>query len=372
MFHRHAITSLLTAATLGGCASPDYGIAEPTVLATGFDIPDRIVVLGEDEFLVNDRKGALYRVVDGTPTEVSGIPTVAGYEAGGLWFGGLLDVSLHPDFSTNQQVYIAYDDPQGLNVARFTLDGTEARDLEVVLDMLEGSIGSRIAWQDADHFFLSIGIGGNPTPDPGPQNLLSAVGKIFRLHADGSIPEDNPIYGEGFPPSAIWSFGHRNPQGFFYDEAEETLYASEHGPQGGDEINVIDKGANYGWPLFSAGLNYDDTPVSEITEAEAGTFSVLPLKTWGPEFRMAPSGLLRPEGSTFTGWNGSFLLGALYPQSLVRWDPQTDETELVASDIGRVRDVAQLPSGDLVITMDAGSPRGGDSGRLVRLSPAAP
>jgi glucose/arabinose dehydrogenase len=138
---------------------------------------------------------------------------------------------------------------------------------------------------------------------------------------------------------------------------------------GGDELNIITAGGNYGWPLFSYGLNYDETPVSHMTEEEAAAFSILPTKVWGPDFRVAPSGLLLVEGSQFPSWNGSFLLGALNPQHLLRYDPATDETEIVLARVGRVRDVAQLPGGRLLISVDAGSPNPPDPGRIIRLSP---
>ncbi|MHC4710809.1 MAG: PQQ-dependent sugar dehydrogenase, partial [Planctomycetota bacterium] len=155
-----------------------------------------------------------------------------------------------------------------------------------------------------------------------------------------------------------------------YDAAQQTLYENEHGPLGGDELNIIIAGGNYGWPLFSYGLNYDGTPVSDMTEEEAAAVSILPAKFWSPDFRVAPSGLLLVENSQVPSWNGSFLLGALNPQHLLRrYDPATDETEIVVARIGRVRDVAQLPSGKLLISVDAGSPNASSSGRIIQLSP---
>ncbi len=241
--------------------------------------------------------------------------------------------------------------------------------MEVIWESSEFSIGSRIAWQDASYFFLSFGVGGDPYPDPGPQDLGSDVGKIHRLTADGKIPPDNPILPGASAPSTIWSYGHRNPQGLHYDAVQRTLYATEHGPLGGDELNIITAGGNYGWPLFSYGLNYDQTPVSNMTEQEAATVSILPAKFWGPDFRVAPSGLLFVEDSQFPSWNGSFLLGTLNPQHLLRYDPATDETEIVLTNVGRVRDIAQLPSGRLLIAVDAGSPNPSDLGRIIRLPP---
>ena len=339
---------------------------EPGVLVSGFWIPDGIAVIGEEEFLVADRGGALHHYMAGEVTEVEDIPRSRTSDV----YGGLLDVSLHPQFEDNRLVYIAYDDAAwGLAVARFELRDDRARNLEVIYESSEFSIGSRIAWEDASHFFLSFGVGGDPYPVPGPQDLGSDVGKIHRLTADGQIPPDNPILPGASEPSSIWSYGHRNPQGLHYDAAQQMLYATEHGPLGGDELNIITAGGNYGWPLFSYGLNYDNTPVSDMAEEEAAAVSILPTKFWGPEFRVAPSGLLFIEDSRFLSWNGAFLLGALNPQHLLRYDPTTDRTDIVLRSVGRVRDIAQLPSGDLLISVDAGSPSPSDLGRIIQLSP---
>ncbi len=348
--------------------APDDRITEPGVLASGYGIPDAIAVISEEEFLFAERSGALHHYVGGEVTEVEGIPESRTVDAGR--FGGLLDVSLHPDFEDNRLVYIAYNDAAfGLAVARFELRDDRAQSLEVIYESNDFSIGSRIAWEDSSHFFLSFGVGGSPYPVPGPQDLSSDLGKIHRLMADGQIPPDNPLLPGAAEPSTIWSYGHRNPQGLHYDAATQTLYENEHGPMGGDELNIITAGGNYGWPLFSYGLNYDGTPVSDMTEEEAAAVSILPVKFWGPDFRVAPSGLLLVEASQFPSWNGSFLLGALNPQHLLRYDPATDETEIVLTSVGRVRDVAQLPSGKLLISVDAGSPNPSDSGRIIQLPP---
>jgi glucose/arabinose dehydrogenase len=364
--------SLLPSCQAGEILAPDdtpgNRITEPGVLASGYGIPDAIAVIGEEEFLFAERSGVLHHYASGEVTEVGGIPESRTVDAGR--FGGLLDVSLHPGFEDNRLVYIAYNDAAfGLAVARFELLDDRARNLEVIYESDDFSIGSRIAWEDASHFFLSFGVGGSPYPVPGPQDLGSDLGKIHRLTVDGGIPPDNPLLPGASAPSTIWSYGHRNPQGLHYDAATQTLYETEHGPLGGDELNIITAGGNYGWPLFSYGLNYDETPVSDMTEEEAAAVSILPVKFWGPDFRVAPSGLLLVEDSQFPSWNGSFLMGALNPQHLLRYDPATDETEIVLTRVGRVRDVAQLPSGKLLISVDAGSPNPSNSGRIIQLSP---
>ena len=341
-------------------------MTEPGVLTSGYWIPDGIAVIGEGEFLFADRGGALYHYVGGGVTRVRGLPVS---RTSGV-YGGLLDVSLHPSFRDSRLVYIAYNDASfGLTVARFELRDDRAESLSVIYESDEFSIGSRIEWEDPSHFFLSFGVGGDPYPAPGPQDLSADVGKIHRLTADGQIPLDNPILPGASKPSTIWSYGHRNPQGLYYDASERTLYATEHGPLGGDELNIVVAGRNYGWPLFSYGLNYDRTRVSDMSEDAARAVSILPVKFWGPDYRVAPSGLLFVEGSQFASWNGAFLLGALNPQHLLRYDPATGETEIVLRNVGRVRDIAQLPSGKLLIAVDAGSPKPSDRGRIIELSP---
>ena len=346
--------------------SANSGMNEPGVLASGYWIPDGIAVIGEGEFLFADRKGTVYHYVDGRASAVRGLPRSRTSDI----YGGLLDVSLHPGFRDSRLVYIAYDNKAfDLTVARFELRDDRAEHLRVIYQSDEFSIGSRIEWEDSSHFFLSFGVGGTPYPDPGPQDLSADVGKIHRLMADGRVPPDNPIFPGASKPSTIWSYGHRNPQGLYFDTLKQTLYATEHGPMGGDELNIVRAGANYGWPLFSYGLNYNGTRVSDMSEDSARAVSVLPAKFWGPDFRVAPSGLLFVEGSQFASWNGAFLIGSLNMQHLLRYDPATDETEIVLRNVGRIRDIAQLPSGKLLIAVDAGSPKPSNRGRIIELSP---
>lgn len=370
--HKHLGMMALWLVLLMSCQGndligPNDEITGPAVLASGYEITDGIAVIGEKEFLFAERNGALHHYEDGKVTKIKNIPESRTSDV----YGGLLDVSLHPDFENNHLVYIAYNATSfGLSVARFELHNNQAQNLNVIYESSEFSIGSRIAWENASHFFLSFGVGGSPYPIPGPQNLNADRGKIHRLTANGQIPSDNPRFPGSFGPSSIWSYGHRNPQGLYYDDAQQILYANEHGPLGGDELNVITKGGNYGWPLFSYGINYDGTPVSDMTEKEATAVSILPIKFWGTDFRIAPSGLLLIKNSPLPSWNGSFLLGALRLQHLLRYDPASDETEIVLANVGRVRDVAQLPSGKLLISVDAESPNPSDLGRIIQFLPS--
>jgi len=338
------------------------------VLADGFEIPWAIDVISEDDYLFTERMGALYRYRNGEVNKVDGLPESRTFTTDRP-YGGMMDISLHPEFESNQMAYLTYvNEDYHLSVARFRLKENSAQDVEIIFKSNQFAIGSRIAWQDNTHFFFSFGAGGAPGPDPGPQDLNDPRGKIFRLMHDGSIPEDNPVFPGRSEPSGIWTYGHRDPQGLFYDTDNTTLYSNEHGPLGGDEFNVITKGGNYGWPLFSYGVNYDLTKVSDMTEEEAAKNTILPIKHWTPDFRLAPSCLIRLKNSNFEPWNGSFLMGALTYQHLVLYNPETDETEIVLPKAGRVRDIAQLPSGNLVILIDENSPRLYSKGRLVKLT----
>ncbi len=339
------------------------------VLARGFDIPYAIAVIGETEFLITERMGGLFHYRNGQVTELKGLPESVTYKTD-RHYGGMMDISLHPQFSSNKMAYLAFvNTAYHLSVARFRFENSSVNDVEIIFTSDQFCIGSRIAWQDDEHFFLSFGVGGAPGPEYGPQDLSDPRGKIFRLMADGSIPADNPLLPGKTEPSGIWSYGHRDPQGLFYDLVDSILYSNEHGPLGGDEFNVITKGGNFGWPLFSYGLNYDGTKVSDLTAQEAAKHTVMPVKYWEPIFRLAPSCLFKPVDCNIESLNDKFLMGGLAYQHLVSYDVDTDSTDIVLSQIGRVRDVAQLPSGHLVILIDQHSPGWRDKGRVVKLIP---
>lgn len=348
---------------------PESKSANFEVIASGYEIPWAIEVIGHEDFLFTERLGKLYHYENGNVTRIKNLPVSRSVKVSGLVYGGLMDVSLHPEFQQNSLVYITYvGDDYLMKVARFKFIDNSISDLQNVFQSNAFSIGSRIAWQDNEHFFVTQGLGGTPYPEPGPQDLKNDGGKIHRLMLDGKIPQDNPVL-VGSSPTSVWSYGHRDPQGLQYDSENGVLYSNEHGPLGGDEFNIITKGGNYGWPLHSYGLNYDVTPVSDMSEEEASSKFVMPFKYWDHSFRASPSCLFKPSDSNFSTWNGSFLFGALALQHLVRYNQDTDETEVVMSNIGRVRAVAQLPDGNLLISLDDGSPNRSDPGRILKLTP---
>ncbi|MBO6573838.1 MAG: PQQ-dependent sugar dehydrogenase [Rhodothermales bacterium] len=354
----------------GAPATTELLSAQMEVVADGLIIPWGIEIIGENEYLLSERMGDVYHYRDGQMRSLEGIPESFTVEVAGLVYGGIMDVSLHPGFAENRLVYFAYVNPQGLmSVARFRLGDQHAEDLEVIFESDSFSIGSRIAWLDEDHFLVTQGVGGNPYPEPGPQDLSSDAGKIHRLHADGSVPADNPVFVGSTRPTSIWSYGHRDPQGLWVDPEDGTVYSHEHGPLGGDELNIIRKAGNYGWPIHSYGVNYNRTEVTRISQEEAERTTVLPIQFWGEGLNVAPSGLERLEGSLFPEWDGYFLIGSLPQERLIGYNAELDDTVILLDDLGRVRDVAQLPSGAVLLLIDTGSPRRTDSGRVVKLTP---
>ncbi len=337
-------------------------------VATGFNTPWAIAVIGEEEFLITDRIGDLYYFKDGALDLVNGLPIIK--QANGTpparVVAGLMDVSLHPDFETNGLTYLTYiNDAEKLEIGRFDFRSRKVENFEVVYEFDAFSIGSRIAWEDQNHFFVVHGFGGPTEYGTEAQDIDIDAGKVHRFMSDGSIPADNPIFDGMSEPSSIWSFGHRVPQGMVYDNG--VLYLHEHGPAGGDEFNVIEKGGNYGWPLFTYGEKFGGSTISKFSEEEASEFSILPVKHWG-DWTLAPSGLVRLENSSFPEWNGTFLLGALVPKQLIAYDIDTGQTFILLEDIGRIRDVAQLPSGDILILIDA-TDLVDLNGQVIKLSP---
>ncbi len=335
-------------------------------LAGGFVIPYGAAVIGDDEYLITDRVGKLYHYTNGTLQEIQGMPQVGSFGIDGIpaiLHGGLMEVSLHPDYASNKLVYLSYLDPDGLaRVVRFTFRNDTATRFDTIFTTRNLSWtgnGMRIVWQDSSHLFLGVGNADFSTADQPllyAQDFENDAGKIHRLLADGSVPPDNPLIGNSAAPTTIWSYGHRDVQGLVYDTVTHTLLGIEHGPQGGDEFNVIEAGKNYGWPLFSYGINYDGRPVSTISEDSAATFTVLPEHYWtvptdyGGQ-AVAPASLLKVEGSKVADWNGNYLFGSLAYRRLMKFNRETGET--FGTEIeGRVRTLRQLPGGDILALVE--------------------
>ena len=338
---------------------------EQEVVADGFIIPWSIEVLGTDEYLVSERMGALVHIKNGQSSTLTGLPETRTFKAD-RHYGGVMGVSKHPLFERNRLIYVAYVDHDfRMVVARFRFEQDSIQQFEVIFKTNAFSLGSRIEWEDETHFYVSHGIAGTPLPDPGAQDVTNDGGKIHRLNEDGSIPVNNPIFPGQKSPSSIWSLGHRDTQGLFLDQENGVLYANEHGPLGGDELNIITKGGNYGWPRFSYGLNYDGSPVGDLSESEADSLTNLPLMSWDSSFNMAPSGL---EQVFFPSVGTRLVWGSLVQQRLIAFDTSTRQTSVLMDDVGRIRDVKQLENGELLILVDAESSIKTNSGRVIKVT----
>ncbi|CCD89298.1 putative glucose dehydrogenase precursor [Bradyrhizobium sp. ORS 285] len=332
-----------------------------------FDTPWAIAFLPDGRMLITEKPGRIFVATQsGQKTEVGNVPAVA---ARGQ--NGLLDIAVAPDFTTSSQVYISYTEPNAdgsrLALARAVLSLADGRagltNLSVIWRQTPagggGQPGGIIAFDpQGTHLFLTVGDRMQPTSAQDPRQ---ARGKVLRLNLDGSTPSDNPMAEDKGVPAQTWTTGHRNPYGLAF-APDGKLWLHEMGPRGGDELNLIEPGKNYGWPLVSNGDNYDGTPIPRhATRPDLAA----PLLYWDPV--IAPAGLAFYDGAMFPQWKGSALIGGLRAQALVRVafraDGQPDEAE--RWDMGeRIRDVAVAPDGAVWIIEDD-SP-----GRLRRLTPA--
>ncbi len=325
----------------------------------GLEIPWAMAWLPDGDMLVTERPGRLRIVRDGVllPDAVSGVPEV---HARGQ--GGLLDVVLHPEFPTNQLVYLSYSKPVGENsttaVIRGRFENGALLDVEEVFEAQSsgrGHYGSRIAFDADGYMFVTIGerqapARGDLEAHPA-QDLGNHHGVIVRLHDDGSVPDDNPFVGQAGALPEIWSYGHRNPQGLVIDPASGNIFITEHGPQGGDEVNLVKPGANYGWPVVGYGVNYGrGTAIHEGTIREG---MEPPSHVWVPS--IGTSGLMLYTGDRFPRWKGDLFAGGLSGQQLARLifdgDEIVEEATLLRG-IGRIRDVRQGPDGYIYVAIE--------------------
>lgn len=349
-------------------AAPDGELAlNIEIVAEGLSNPWSMAFLPDGDMLVSERPGRVRLVRNGVLSSlpVAGAPEVLAYNQGGLH-----DILPHPDFSDNRVIFIAYahgtEDANALRVARATFEGDEIRDLTPIYDATPQKdtghhFGGRLVWGPDDKLYISIGEGSRYKEKA--QDKTSSFGAIIRINEDGSIPDDNPDFGEGAAPG-LYSKGHRNPQGFVYDRERDIFWETEHGPRGGDEINIIEPGNNYGWPAASYGIDYNGARITPFTEYEGST---QPVHYWTPS--IAPSGLAVYRGDLFDAWNGDLLVGAMAGLALHRVildgdDIVGEERYLVGA---RIRDVRVGPDGAIYVASEI---RNGDpDGKILRVTP---
>jgi glucose/arabinose dehydrogenase len=352
------------------CGTRSNVMLDVAVLAKGLVHPWAVEPLPGGDLLVTEKPGRLRIVTAGGDLgqPITGLPPV---DARGQ--GGLLDVALSPDFDRDRTIYWSYAEPRqggnGTSVARGALSG-DRRSLEQVrvifraMPTYDGTMhfGSRLAFGPDGMLYITLGERSDAPMRPQAQQMNSHMGKIIRINPDGSVPSDNPFVGQAGALPEIWSLGHRNVQAAAFD-AEGRFWAIEHGTQGGDELNLVEKGKNYGWPLVAYGEEYRGTPIAGAVTTKAGFQS--PVYYWDPV--IAPSGAQFYSGSLFADWAGDLLVGSLKDMKLVRLELEGNrvarEEHLLADRKQRIRDVRQGADGALYIVTDR------DDGELWKVTP---
>jgi aldose sugar dehydrogenase len=336
----------------------------------GLNSPWAIAFLPAKEMLITDKSGKLYHVKkDRSKKMVKGVPEVV---FGGQ--GGLLDVIIDPDYPKNKFIYLSYSKGKKENgkdlattaimKARFENGRlTDQKDIFVAepYSPARHHYGSRMQFGKDGYLYFSVGERGGHNENP-QQIKGNDLGKVHRIKSDGTIPDDNPFVNTAGAQASIYSFGHRNPQGMTIHPQTGEIWEHEHGPRGGDEINIIRPGKNYGWPVITYGIDYNGKPMNPDTKtAQAGMEQ--PLHQWTPS--IAPSGMAFVSGTTYNGWEGNLMSGSLRFQYLNRSvlkDNKVIKEEILFKNIGRVRDVRMGPDGFIYIAVE-------NLGMVFRLTP---
>ena len=336
-------------------------------VVSGLNVPWGMAFLPNGDMLISERSGALLVFSEGKlSAPVDGLPDIMA-----IGQGGLLDIALHPDYANNGWIYFSYSAlnsggsrPTGNTaIMRARLDGYRLVDQQVIFRGQPATdrnyhFGCKIAFDGRGHIFFGIGDRGQHFDFP--QKLDNHNGKIHRLNDDGSIPADNPFVNTSGSMASIWSYGHRNPQGTCFDPTTGDLWVSEHGPRGGDELNLIKPGLNYGWPVISYGINYDGTILTHITEKEG---MEQPNFYWTPS--IGPCGMTFVTGDRYPNWKNNILLGSLPLKHLERVVLEADRVthrEELLKGIGRVRNVVMSPDGFIYFAIET-------PGYILRLMP---
>ncbi len=329
-----------------------------------FKNPWGMTWLNAETLLITEKKGDLliFKNDRFTGEKVTGLP--AFYTTGQA---GLLDVTVHPNYAENGWIYIAYAKPVGgggaTTIARFKLSGTRVSSFEeliVTTPEWKGGThyGSRIVFDNENYLYFSNGERGS---QDNAQNLKNSHGKVHRIHDDGRIPADNPFISTPGAIGSIWTYGNRNPQGLFFDKAANRLWEVEHGPRGGDELNILEKGKNYGWPVITYGINYNGSPITDITEKEG---MEQPITYWVPS--IATCGMTLITSDKYPSWKGNILVAALAGTHIARLELNVTRVtgqEKLLPGIGRVRQVSQSPDGYLYAITEG-------TGLLIKLVPS--
>ncbi len=350
----------LTFTGLLACAQTDNNITEAQknyeyeVIAEDIAIPWGFDFFPDGSIIVTEKEGKIYHIKNKNKTEILGFPKV--YVRGQ---GGLMDIKIHPNYPEKPWIYATYakksetENGGNTRLVRFQLNNNAIQNLEVLYQGEQPSkrgqhFGSRIEFDNEGYLYFSIGDRGNR--DENPQDITRDNGKIYRLKEDGSIPNDNPFVDHEDAKKAIFSYGHRNPQGMERHPKSGKIWVHEHGPRGGDEINIIEKAVNYGWPVISYGINYSGTKFTEITEKEG---MAQPFHYWVPS--IAPSGMAFVRSEKYPQLNGNLLVGSLkfqYVEHLVIENDKVIKREKLLDGIGRIRSIEQGPDGYVYVGVE--------------------
>ena len=325
------------------------------LITSGIKNPWGMVFPDNRTLLITEKSGEIRVIKDGQllKQKIRGVPRV--HQNGQ---GGLLDIALHPRFSKNKLLYLSYSNPEGgsgsnTSVLRAKFEDNQLKDKKIIYKASPNSTkgqhyGSRLVFDRKESLYFSIGDRGDR--ELYPQRLDLDGGKIYRLKDNGNVPEDNPFVDVSNAKPEIFSYGHRNPQGLALHPVSGKIWSHEHGPRGGDEINIINSGANYGWPILSYGINYIGTSFAEGSKRE-GMES--PQAYYSPS--IAPCGMTFIRGGKYPGWKNDIILGSLKFNYLIRVNLDGDKIishEVVAKGIGRVRNVKQGPDGFIYVGVE--------------------
>ncbi len=322
------------------------------VASDNLSIPWGIAFLPDGSILYTDKTGRFFQKSSNKTIEIEGTPKtfVKGQ-------GGLMDVAVHPQFKKNNWIYLSYVDGDGPNavntaIVRAELKNGKLSHVTKIVQALPLSnrghhFGCRMVFDKDGYLYFSIGERGVMH---NAQLLDNYTGKIHRIYDDGTIPKDNPFYDREGAIKSIWSYGHRNPQGLYFDQKTGILWENEHGPKGGDELNIIHKGKNYGWPIATFGIDYNGKIISNDTLVPGTT---LPEHYWIPS--IGPSSLTQVKGTNYPGWQGDFLTGSLsfeYLERTIMRNNRVIGREKLLEKIGRIRQVTQSPDGSIYFSVE--------------------
>lgn len=360
-------SSLKPAVIPGGVMETEVQDFIVDTVVTGLDVPWGLVFLPNGDLLISERAGTLHRFAnDKLSPPIEGLPPLRDEGQ-----GGLLDLCLHPDYKKNGWIYFSYSalntesgkTKSNTAIMRARLNGNKLVDQQVIFrgdhdNDRAHHYGGKLAFDNKGHLFFGIGDRGQHFDFP--QNLDNSNGKIHRINDDGSIPKDNPFVETKGAVASVYSYGHRNPQGTCINPLTGELWETEHGPRGGDEINLIEPGENYGWPVISYGINYDGSVLTEFTEKEG---MEQPVYYWNPS--IAPCGMTFLTGNRYKKWHNNLFVGSLrfqYLERVVINGHSVMHTEKLLQGIGRVRNVVISPDGLIYVAIE-------NPGKIVRLVP---